>query len=178
MKILPTTYYMLHTSRRGQVIVEALVALSILMTGFLGMLTLLSRSLFISRAVSDDYTASYLAAEGIEIVKNIIDTNALQKLPWNSGFSTNGTYEADYSSSQLRSSSGLGERMVFDAATGFFGRSGNSPTNFYRKIVITNVDLNGDSVYDATRVNSVVSWTTGALSKSINLEDRFFDWRP
>ncbi len=171
---LQTTNYKF-SDKNGQVIVEALVALSILMTGFLGMITLLSRSLFLSRAVSDDYTGSYLAAEGIEIVKNVVDTNVLASSTWNSGLSS-GIYEADYSSPTLRFDSG--RKIVFDTTTGFFGYSGNSPTNFVRKITITNFDLDGDSFPDMLKVNSEVSWTTGLLSKTINLEDRFFDWRP
>ena len=63
----------MNTSRRGQSIIEAMVAISILTTGFLGIFALLSKSFFLSRVVADETTATYLASEGMEITKNIID---------------------------------------------------------------------------------------------------------
>jgi len=52
-----------------------MIALSILVFSFLGLWGLLARSYAITRIVSDDYIGTYLAAEGIEIVKNLIDYN-------------------------------------------------------------------------------------------------------
>src|SRR3989344_7355701 len=71
--------------RSGQALVEVMVAVSILTVGFLGIVGLLSRALALNRVVADNYTATYLAAEGIEITKNIVDGNVVQGQPWNSG---------------------------------------------------------------------------------------------
>ncbi len=62
-------------SRKGQTIIEALVALSILTVGLIGVLTLLSRSLYLQRTTADQAKGTYLAAEGIEIAKSLIDHN-------------------------------------------------------------------------------------------------------
>ena len=61
-------------SRRGQTLVEALVALSILTTGFFGIVSLLTKSFQLNRTTMNDTQATYLAAEGIEIAKNLIDS--------------------------------------------------------------------------------------------------------
>src|SRR5688572_13216996 len=77
----------MRTMRRdGQTIVEAMVAVSLLVVGFLGMITLINRSIGLNRVVSDNYTATYLAAEGIEVVKNLLDRNFIAGSPWFTGF--------------------------------------------------------------------------------------------
>ena|SRR3989344_2408976 len=69
----------------GQSLVEMLVALSIVVLVLLGILTLVNRSLGLSRVTSDNYTAAYLAAEGIELVKNLFDRSYLYELRNNPG---------------------------------------------------------------------------------------------
>ena len=51
----------------GQVLIEAMVAISIVTVGLLGIFSVLSRSLSLNRTVADNYVAANLAAEGIEI---------------------------------------------------------------------------------------------------------------
>ena len=42
------------------------------------MLSLLSNSIALNRVVNDQFIANYLAMEGIEVVKNIVDGNIIQ----------------------------------------------------------------------------------------------------
>jgi hypothetical protein len=69
-------------SRRGQTLVEALIALSVLTVGFIGIVTLLNKSFELNRTTTNDTQATYLASEGIELAKNLIDYDAYY------GFST------------------------------------------------------------------------------------------
>src|SRR6185369_4698812 len=66
--------------RSGQSLIEAIIAITLLTIGFLGIARLLSQSLFFTKVVSDQTTATYLAAEGIEIVKNLIDHDVYMQL--------------------------------------------------------------------------------------------------
>lgn len=75
-------------SNSGQSIIEMLVALSIVVVALLGILVLVNRSVGLSRVTNDQYTASYLAFEGIEIVKNMFDQTYLAEAQSNS-FSEN-----------------------------------------------------------------------------------------
>lgn len=153
---------------RGQTLVESLVAISILTTGFLGILTLLARSLSLNRVISDNYTATYLAAEGIEIVKNIILNNRIQNIPWNSGLST-GVYEVMYDDAALEDNQN--RNLLFDTSEHLYGYTRGQPTNFRRKIEIEEINAN------ELKVKSIVLWTTrGGGSFSVELEDRFFRW--
>ena len=76
----------------GYLLVESMIGISIAVVGLLGILTLLSRSVGLSRVVGNQLTANYLAVEGVEISKNIIDTNVIQGNPWNQGFDMDGKF--------------------------------------------------------------------------------------
>ncbi len=170
--LLATRYSLLaYFSRRGQVMIEAIVASSVLVVGFLGMFSLLSRSFFLNRVVTDNYRGANLASEGIEIVKNMLDHNAVASiLPWNAGF-LNGQYEADYGSLALSPYSG--QFLLYNPATGLYGYAvGGSATTFVRKITITFVGQ------DEMIVDSNVIWSTGAVQSNMTVEDEFFNWRP
>ncbi len=153
----------------GQVIIEALIAINVLVLGFLGMFALLSRTLFLNKVTSNSYIGTYLAAEGLEIVKNIVDNNFLQGQAWNSGFS-DGDFEVDYSS--FAPVSFLNRPLSFDSSAGLYSYGAGLPTGFVRRIRIR---LNGP---DELQANSIVYWNTGLAQSSVNLEDRFFNWRP
>lgn len=165
--------------RGGFFVVEAIVSVSALVVGFLGIVTLLSNSLALNRVVSDSYTGNYLALEGIEIVKNLIDANAIQKSGWNCGFINGGDFEIEYNS--LPATGGCpgtalepnSSRLLgFDPGVGLYGYSGSQGTGFRREIKINILSDN------ETQVNSIVSWTTrGGGTSSVNLEDHFWDWK-
>lgn len=138
----------------------------------MGVITLLSRAISLNRVVADNYTATYLAAEGIEVAKNIIDGNVLQQQPWNNGVQQ-GEYELDYRSTAI-SSAFAGRKLRFDTETRIYSYDGEVETPFIRKITVTPV---GDGSTEV-RVNSEVAWTgRGGAESIINLEDHFFNWR-
>jgi len=166
-------------------LVEALTALSLLTVGFLGILTLLSRSTALTRVVSDNYIATYLAAEGIEIIKNLVDANTIQERPWGDGFESliqpgvgesPRQYEVDYKDEDLGSLRDFippGEFLNLDSMTRTYSYGTGSPTPFRR--IVTVIFPNDDEM----QVISDVSWTTrgGNLSK-VRVEDHFYNWRP
>lgn len=61
--------------RSGQSLIEAIAALGILTVGLMGVLGLLSRSFLLQREAADRAKATYLASEGLEIAKSLIDHN-------------------------------------------------------------------------------------------------------
>jgi len=125
----------------------------------------------LNRVVSDQFTANYLAAEGIEVTKIIIDANTIQCLPWNSGLG-NGDFQVNYDSKKLEST--LRQPLLFDAQTGRFGYSSGKPTTFIRVVKISINPANPEEI----QVNSVVNWVTRSGGKfEVNVEDHFFNWR-
>ncbi len=163
-------------------IVELMVALGVVTMGVMAMVALLARSLSLNRVVADQYTATYLASEGIEVVKNIIDHNVIRALSgepvaWNDNIE-NGMYEVEYDTDENGCcvndiASGAERKLLFDSDTGFFGYGAGAGTSFTRLVRITRV---GDNELN---VSSVVNWTTrGGGSFSVELEDHFFNWAP
>ncbi|MBI2013261.1 MAG: hypothetical protein HYS87_00255 [Candidatus Colwellbacteria bacterium] len=157
-------------NRGGQLLVEAVIALTLVTIGLLGIFSLLSNSFGMHRVATNQYIASTLAAEGIEVVKNIIDRNALlDGVAWNSGIS-NGSYEVDYTSEELTAASG--QILKFEEARGYGYWAGGEKTIFTRTVVVEN--LSDDEI----KVNSIVEWRDRSrLDMEVNVEDRFFNWR-
>lgn len=162
-------------SNKGYLFIEAMVAISIIILGILGMVVLLSRSLSINRVISDQFDASYLASEGVEIVKNIIDANVIQGRPWNDGLGS-GDFEVAYNS--LTPEPDSNRYILFDPGTGRFGYQAGSQTFFVRTVSLEQIDNDCVPGAERIRVNSLVEWKTrGGGDFKINLEDNFFDWR-
>ena len=104
-------------SEKGQLLVEAMIAISILIIGVFGIFSLLNQSLGLNTIVTSQYIASNLAMEGVEVIKNLIDNNVLQGKAWNEGLN-NGDYRVDYSTISLEPSLNPDDKLKFDSATG------------------------------------------------------------
>lgn len=180
-------------SRKGQSLIEAMVALSVLTVGFLGIISLLSSSFFYGRDISDTMKATYLASEGIELTKNLIDHDVTLNAEglgggWGACFAlspggSSRAFEMDYTtvcdddstSNQPLSYSG-GRPLLFDPNAHLYGYTvlaNMVQTGFVRKIVLAESN-DGEEI----TVNSIVTWTTGFIAHSVNLEDHFYNWQP
>lgn len=102
---------------RGFTLLEVLVAIFILTTGIVGVFGLMHHTLSFTVMTENQLVASYLAQEGVEIVRNIRDTNFLKTrkgLPanWKDGIDVPGGLcslgcKADYNDASLDPSSPL-----------------------------------------------------------------------
>ncbi len=171
------------SDRGGQTIVEAMVAVSLLVIGFLGMITLINRSIGLNRVVADNYTATYLAAEGIEVVKNMVDSNFLQNT-WFQHFDTMGcisisgcSWEVQYDTSWEPGHTPAqysSRPLYFNTTTGLYAYAPfGDRTSFTRRVVVTFRGPENNEMI----VHSIVEWRTrgGSLS-SLDLEDHFYNW--
>ena len=183
IKSLNSKSYILNSQKDGYLMIELIIAIVIIVVGILSIIGFLSKSLSINRVISSQFTANYLAMEGIEIVKNIIDANVIdcldKKGPWNKqGFSgVTKCYEIDYQDFKipgLTSTScpdGSNNPLLFDSSSGLYSYDSGVSTRFFRTIQIA--PLSNDEI----QVNSIIKWRTrGGGSFSIDLEDHFFNW--
>lgn len=165
-------------TERGQIMVEAIVALSIITIGIMGVFTLTSRSISLNRVTADRYVAVNLANEGIELVKNLID----RQIPtlndaWNDilGLVANHyEYEIDYNDESLVvaryrflffDSKGAGyyrykQRDVFPE---------DKETNFKRIITIK------EKTNEHIEVVSMVTWESRGGSYDFSVKDDFYN---
>jgi len=147
--------------------VEAIIAVSVFTIGIVAILSLLSRSTALSQEAGNKFIAAHLAAEGAEIVKNIVDENFAKKNPWNKNVS-NGTYEVSYDNRSLLPNQG----RFLNFSKGFFSYSAGTSTIFKREVTVQTVSQS------EVRINAIVRWTARGRSQQVNVEDHFYNWRP
>lgn len=159
--------------QKGQLMVEAMVAVSLMLVGLLGIFGVLSRALGLARVAADQYIGVNLASEGIEVAKNILDTNIEQGNAWNFGFQV-GTAYVDYNSENLLDCSD-GD-LFFDPVTGLYNCDGNGrPSKYSRELTITIPEGEADKYL---KVVSTVRWIgRGGVDSEVSVEDHFYSWR-
>lgn len=162
----------------GQLLIESIIAISLVVVGMMAILGFLASALSLNRVVSDQLTATYLAGEGIEIVKNIIDSHKGNGKLWNEGLNVNGPedYSLQYDDKKLTDRAFQLGPLLYDPATGYSYKGGGKETAFKRTVRLTPILLN-DRVNEY-QVNSVVTWyTRGGGIFTVDIEDHFYDWR-
>ena len=136
----------------GFTVLEALIAISIIVIGVGGVFGLTSRTVADSSANNNKLVAVYLAQEGIEIVRNIRDTNYLkirQAVPgaaWDDGIILPGNdcatwCEADYNDAALSGVVAGLNPLQRDGNTSIYSYDGGSATPFTREIKATAVGV-------------------------------------
>jgi len=163
------------SKRSGQSLLEMMIALSVLTVAFLGIGALLSRSFFLNRVATDETIGSYLAAEGVEVTKSIIDHDMYSTgLGWGVDVPA-GSYSPIYSSVKLGVVATPFKPDVFlnfSSSTGYQYGNG-SVTPFKRWVTITHPNAS------EINVKSTVTWSTGPLTnETVTDEDHFYDWHP
>ncbi len=165
--------------KEGSLLIESIVSINIALIGLLGVLGLLSSSLGLNRDAGQKIIATYLAAEGIEVIKNILDLNYVAGNAWNNGIAA-GTYEITYVGLESNLGGSESENFLwFNLATGIYSYDSNAsePTGFKRTVWIQEKDNDGSGGAEEIVVNSVLKWQSKTGLQTINLEDHFFDWR-
>lgn len=159
----------------GQLMIEAMVAVSLMLVGLLGIFGVLSRSLGLSRVAADQFVAVNLASEGIEIAKNLLDSNLKQDNPWNEGFVNEKNVPVGYLSSVLGGGDCKDTKLYLHPDTGFYTCEtvSGASSKFSRALDIT-ADEDGERV----NIISTVTWKArGGSTSSVTVEDHFYNWR-
>lgn len=119
---------------KGFTILEVIAAMLVITIGVLGAFIVIQQLMSHIHSSSLRFTAAYLAKEGVEIVRNIRDTNWLKGDVWNNGLGA-GDWEADYTTQGLNDNYD-GDFLNIDGS-GFYSYSSGTSTKFQRKITIT-----------------------------------------
>lgn len=174
-------------ARDGNILIESIVSVSLILIGLLGVFNLITSSVRQNKDVNLRAAASYLAVEGIEVMKNIVDTDVVSaELPWTNTVGGS-SYEVEYDSDNNPESApvDLGEgststtRLVIDNNTGLYrysipGNEGNETTTpFTRTVTVSINEENSDELI----VTSVVGWLERGEYRQVNLQTIFANWR-
>lgn len=168
-------------SQSGFTVIEAFVAISVLLVAITGPLVLVSLSLKASFSAKEQMIAVLLAQEGVEYVRNRRDTNVLSGQGWLSNLSGesycggSGGCIIDVPSDEIVACTGVCKVLQYDPVTGVYGYQSGTETEspFTRSITITEVVADQEA-----EVASTVSWRTAAgVMRTITVRDRLFSWR-
>jgi type II secretory pathway pseudopilin PulG len=154
----------------GFTLVESMIAVGLIVTGVVGVLTLVSRSIGFSGLAFNRLTAANLAQEGIEVVRNIRDTNWISGLAWDNGLA-DGDYQLDYATKPPLPAYDPAQKLLLDEDGGYFNYLIGNPTVYQRKITINHISA------DQIQVKATITWIgRGGGNFETIVEDRLFNW--
>ena len=162
-------------SNKGFTLIELLISIFIIIIGIGGAYLAIDKTLSSISNQSSQLIAISLAQEGVEIARNIRDSNFLEGDIWDDGLG-NGDYEAAYSDVSLTNCAGSCNfddlRFLKIDANGFYSySSGSSESKFKRKITT------GFDAPEKTRVSVEVYWEnpTG-LIQTVSAHEILYNW--
>lgn len=154
---------------KGFTIIEMILTIFIVTVGLLSVYGVSTQILKDTSISISRLTASYLAQEGIEIVRNIRDNNWIKgNSLWSDGLAT-GDYEADYINTALQGNSNRNLRIDND---GRYNYGSGDTSIFKRTISIQNIDD------DTLGVSVLVSWKEKDKENSITVQENLYNWFP
>jgi prepilin-type N-terminal cleavage/methylation domain-containing protein len=166
---------------KGFTLLEMLISIMIISIGVLGTYSVVFRYTKNTQLERENLIASYLCQEGIEIVKNMRDTNWLTTgNSWNAGLTSCASgCEIDYNGKGGDgSTSGLtvwssGNYLWIDAMTGLYKYeyvSGtDTETTWKRKITIDS------STTDILNITVTVYW--GSVATAMTVKEDIYNWK-
>jgi Tfp pilus assembly protein PilV len=156
-------------------LIETITAIFILTTGILALSSLISYFISASSISSQRLVAAYLAQEGIEIVRNLRDTNLLNGRSWNYGLTSCslGCYNFDYRSQSIPDNTNCLGKNFLNLVNNFYQCSDSSPIKLQRKVTITQI-----SNPPGLKVLVEVSWQERGRSHSLTAQANLYNWQP
>lgn len=155
-------------------LIEIMAVLLIVSLGIIGVANLATQSIQAQTINRGSIVAYQLAQEGLEIVRQVRDTNWLQGNDWKTGLGS-GTYCLDYKSPVLRPVASLNDcKLYFDNNKWYYAPqiegAGMIFTGFRRVVVI-------NAATSSATVTALVSWDDRNKVFHYEVETQLYDWR-
>ncbi|OGD36432.1 hypothetical protein A2850_02050 [Candidatus Azambacteria bacterium RIFCSPHIGHO2_01_FULL_51_74] len=145
---------------------ESLIAIAVFTVGISTAMTVISTSLSVGTRTRDKIVASYLAQEGIEVVRSIRDNNWIDGDAWDAGIAS-GCVQWDSADVDTGCSAGSG-LIFYPLATPPAYRAIAGTTKFSRSITVQSISA------DQIQVTSAVNC---GLNCSVSLSEYLYNWK-
>lgn len=154
---------------KGFTLIETLVALAVLSTALIGVLSLIILNISNARNVEKNLIAANLAQEGIEVVRNMRDNDWHEGNDFGSFLPADGEYRVQWNDTVLRNLDG-NPVLLFAEDSGMYGYDMGQSTAFKRKIFI-------EKISDVEiKVAVTVEWELKGRTLILGAESHLFDW--
>ena len=169
-------------NQRGITLLELMVTVAVISIGVVGIFHLIQNTILSASSVRLRITATYLAQEGVELVKNVRSTNWIkEKDSWLSGMlfcsGTHGCEMAyndsnDGSLREVLSEEDLNYLKINNY--GFYGYETGIETLFKRQIYVEQENIDG---VDVAKVTAKVSWQERGNDHQVEVVSVLRNWR-
>lgn len=195
-------FHLIKINKRGQGLLETIIALGIITSGLVGMLSLTVSNQTAGGEASDRLIATYLAREGVEIARQMRDNNWLNRLPWDQDLESGLDYTAvtlwdsaaniwtlDFTPEDIAHA----YTRVWRGGGLYFQSTQGSPPGatltFYRRLLQLDEICQDKTVTTSgsacpgpnpkigIRAQSIVEWDTKGNTHQLVMEERLFNWR-
>lgn len=157
-------------NQKGFTLAELLITIFVFTVGILGIYLVVQNSYATINYAKNRLIAIYLAQEGIEIVRNIRDTNWLEEEEsWDEGL-FEGTSRVQYDKDFLLPDGGETHLRIDNNGFYTYDDGTNSETPFRRKVDITKIDD------DTILVTVEVKWSD--KFSPVILQEKLYNWHP
>jgi len=164
----------LRQNAHGFSLIEIMVVLMIVSLGIIGVANLATQSIQAQTINKGNIIAYQLAQEGIEVVRQLRDTNWIKGVDWQEGLDT-GTYCADYYKPSLRAVTGPSEcQLTIDSSNWYRAPevfSVASTLTPYHRVVTINAATSSMSV------KAIVTWMERGRAFRFEAETELYNWR-
>ena len=158
-------------------LVEVITVLLVISLGMIGTLSLISQNIR-SQSVNEKTMVAYqLAQEGVELVRNLRDTNWNYNNDWRTGMETDGIYVMDYEGLLPTKLTTQSQGDLFLDTNGMYRHNSLNTTKsgFNRVIDIEAAPAEEVQKYITVTVN--VSWEDHGKPYIYSLEAQLYDWK-
>ena len=164
-----------------------MVSILIFSSALIALTAIAGKGIAATQDVSAETTAHYLAQEGLEVVRNIRDTNFIAgaNVPWDSGFGSGSIVCLKTSPCQVDYGTGgsaptlitpclvTGCPVEEDATDDTF-KNGGTPSGFSREVYVSQATPYQPYEY---LVTSVVTWNQKTVPRSVTLQTVLTEWQ-
>lgn len=181
------------SSTGGFTLVETLVAVAIFATSVTGLISITARGINDNVFVKNKLMASYLAQEGVEIVRNMRDSAILPEnnVPWNTFLTDTDDWVGNCYSNTLPGSNacfidgsssvlvanecidGTCPPLGFDESLSTYTYYSVTDSPFTRTITVRPISVGNT---EEVIVNSFVEWSQGSNTYKVSYQDNLFNW--
>ncbi|MCK9578936.1 MAG: hypothetical protein M0Q92_00610 [Methanoregula sp.] len=164
---------------KGFGILEVVIATGIIIVGLVAVISFIIQSYSVSQVNRNKFAATMLAQEGIELVRNMRDSNWVSGAVWNQNIAGDGTYRIEIDASgnvnivNVSSIDDILSKLKINS--GLYQHTLGVDTIFYRMITASNTA--SCLAANCLQITSTVKWSERGLARNYAITVELYNWK-